>query len=303
VITASDLRSKTFSPVKYVVPGYIPEGVTPEQAEAEAKAAGLPPFESQPGRAEFDPMDESRWSIIMAIAWIAWRDPELVMRQGPEYRTRCASWVPREWNQLAQNGKSFANRKGWFLEPWPKVSAMTLTMIDNDLRGRGHLPESAHPTPGQAEKELWRALSEERLKAEGFDKRGALVEIPAREWAHLKLFEERSLDVFKYAAMDTEEPYTQVRFRRDDLTSLWPREYAKAKSEGDCRRWLITLMRQSPGERRKPKLQYQKEAQAKFRPLAARQFQRAWDAAVQESAATSWCKAGRLKTKSNHRTK
>jgi hypothetical protein len=30
--------------------------VTPEQAEAEAKAAGLPPFESQPGRAEFDPM-------------------------------------------------------------------------------------------------------------------------------------------------------------------------------------------------------------------------------------------------------
>jgi hypothetical protein len=28
VITASDLKSKTFSPVKYVVPGYIPEGVT-----------------------------------------------------------------------------------------------------------------------------------------------------------------------------------------------------------------------------------------------------------------------------------
>jgi hypothetical protein len=28
VITASDLKGKTFSPVKYVVPGYIPEGVT-----------------------------------------------------------------------------------------------------------------------------------------------------------------------------------------------------------------------------------------------------------------------------------
>jgi hypothetical protein len=28
VITASDLKDKTFSPVKYVVPGYIPEGVT-----------------------------------------------------------------------------------------------------------------------------------------------------------------------------------------------------------------------------------------------------------------------------------
>jgi hypothetical protein len=28
VITASDLKSKSFSPVKYVVPGYIPEGVT-----------------------------------------------------------------------------------------------------------------------------------------------------------------------------------------------------------------------------------------------------------------------------------
>ncbi len=28
VVTASDLKTKTFSPVKYVIPGYIPEGVT-----------------------------------------------------------------------------------------------------------------------------------------------------------------------------------------------------------------------------------------------------------------------------------
>jgi hypothetical protein len=276
--------------------------VTPEQAEAEAEAAGLPPFESQPGRAEFDPMNEARWPIIMAIAWIAWRDAELVMRQGPEYRTRCASWVPREWNQPVQDGKSFANRKGWFLKPWPKVSAMTLTMIDIDLRGQGQLPSCAGFTPRQAARELWRALSEGHLRAEGIDRSGVVVEIPIREWTHLELFEESGQDVVKFGVLDSEPAYTKVRLRRDDLLASWPPEGATARSEGDCRRWLISLMRESPEVRPKSKLEFQKQAQQKFRKLAVRQFQRAWDAAIKETGADGWSRAGRLKAKSNHRT-
>jgi hypothetical protein len=62
-------------------------------------------------------------------------------------------------------------------------------------------------------------------------------------------------------------------------------------------------MRESPAKRPKTKLDFQKEARQKFRKLGLRQFQRAWDAAIQDSAATEWSKAGRPKTKTNHRTK
>jgi hypothetical protein len=118
----------------------------------------------------------------------------------------------------------------------------------------------------------------------------------------LKLFEERNQDVLKYEPLDRDEPYRKVRLRRDDLLAIWPREGGVAKSERDCRRWLVDLMRESPDERPKPKRQFQTEAQRKFRKLSVRQFLRAWDAAVEETAATEWSKAGRPKTKSNHRT-
>jgi hypothetical protein len=48
--------------------------LTPEQAEAEAAANSLPPFEKTPDLAEYDPLMESRWTLVMAVAWIAWRD-------------------------------------------------------------------------------------------------------------------------------------------------------------------------------------------------------------------------------------
>jgi hypothetical protein len=197
--------------------------ITPQEAEAEARAAGLSPFETQPEAAAFDPMAESRWPIVMAIAWIAWRDAQLVMEQGTEFRSLCSHWIFQEWNEPAQDGQSFAKRQGWFLEPWHSSTAVRLSMSDAYLRSSGQLPESARFTPRQAESELWRALSEERLAAEGFDRSGVLIEIPSREWTHLKLFEEGEQDVFKYDALDRDEPYTKVRFRREDLIRLWPR--------------------------------------------------------------------------------
>jgi hypothetical protein len=445
----NELRDKLITEARY-------GKITPQEAEAQAKAAGLAPFETQPELAAFDLMAESRWPIVMAIAWIAWRDPHLVMEQGSEFRSLCTHWIFREWNEPVQNGQSFAKRAGWFLERWPAPTAVGLTFLDAALRSRGELPTSARLTPSQAEQELWRALSEERLTAEGFDRSGALIEIPAREWTHLKLFEERERDVVKYDALDRDEPYKKVRFRREDMVSQWPRYVtvdiasldlgaiadlhlepmstkashvplsvalcwvitgggvanvpirdeeawrsgvgrlmptisegrveiigrgddqvsrplhpiafasihvpspssladifaesaayigchlfegenewkngfndqffaadssrprwthlqvrrehvlklwpmpnAKSKSQVDCRRWLVALMRESPDSRPRPKLEFQKEAQTKFRPLSLRQFRRAWEGAIEESAAAGWSKAGRPKAKSN----
>ena len=56
--------------------------IDPEQAEARAAAAELEPFEQSPEFTAFDPMAQSRWPMVMAIAWIAWRACQLVMEQG-----------------------------------------------------------------------------------------------------------------------------------------------------------------------------------------------------------------------------
>jgi hypothetical protein len=275
--------------------------ITPKQVEEKAKAAGLPPLECQPEFAAFDPLAESRWSIVLAIAWIAWRDMQLVAEQQPAFRSKCTHWVPRDWNQPVESGKRFAKRSGWFLEPWHPSTTLSLHLLDSYLRVERQLPSSACLSPQEAETKLWQALSEGRLKAEGFDKNGTVVEIPARDWTHLEV-QESSQDVLKYDARDGEPAYTKVRLRRDDLLGLWPRQGGAAKSERDCLRWLVGLIRESPDERPKPKLQFQTEAQNKFKNLSERQFLRAWDAAVEEVIGNSWSKRGRPKTKSNHRT-
>jgi hypothetical protein len=66
--------------------------LTPEQAETEAAAQGLPPFETTPDPARYDPMTESRWTLVMAIAWIAWRDIKYVQECGSEFSSKCTIW-------------------------------------------------------------------------------------------------------------------------------------------------------------------------------------------------------------------
>src|SRR3954464_7407386 len=93
--------------------------ITPEEAEAEAAANGWEPFARKPELPDLDPMLESRWSIVMTIAWIAWRDRELVRENSAPFQSQSTHWVFREWNQPVENGTAFARREGWFLESWP----------------------------------------------------------------------------------------------------------------------------------------------------------------------------------------
>ena len=90
--------------------------ITPQDAEAEAAANGFEPFERQPELPAFDPMLESRWPIVMAIAWIAWRDIRLVRENCPEFRSQSTLWLLQEWNEPVNNGTAFERRAGWFLE-------------------------------------------------------------------------------------------------------------------------------------------------------------------------------------------
>jgi hypothetical protein len=197
--------------------------ITCDQAEAAAEEAGIPPLRSKPDPAEFDPMKKSRWPLVQAIAWIAWRDFNLVMQHSPEYRSQCTHWLPREWNQPADGGTKFIRRNGWFLEAWRPSSAVRLQIADNIMQATGELPRTARLTPDRATKELWQFLTEGRLIAEGFNREGLLVEIPSREWAYLQNFEEQGKDLLKYGPIDDPPAFTEVRICRDDLVNLWPR--------------------------------------------------------------------------------
>lgn len=196
--------------------------IEPQQAEAEANAAGLPPLAAQADAQKFDPMKESRWSLVQAVAWIAWRDTRLVMEQNTEYRAHSTHWLFEEWNEPDSDRKTFTPRKGWFLKALRPSGLMHITMLDVHLKANDNLPPTAQMTPSEAEKELWQALSEEKLSGEGFDKTGVLVDIPPREWCRLEVFEEGECEVLKYNPLDRTPPFTEVRFRRHDLLRLWP---------------------------------------------------------------------------------
>jgi hypothetical protein len=159
----------------------------------------------------------------MAVAWIAWRDYTLVMEQIADYRKQAIRWKCQEWNEPVQEGRQSCNREGWSLTCLAPSTAVRLGMLEKELFASGGLPATAQLTPAAAEEDLWRKLSEGLLRADGFDRNGALIEIPVREWSRLKLFEERNQDAVKYSAMDQYQPYSQVTFLREDLTQIWPR--------------------------------------------------------------------------------
>jgi hypothetical protein len=96
--------------------------------------------------------------------------------------------------------------------------------------------------------------------------------------------------------------WTHLQTRKADVLSRWPRPEPKAKSEQGCYRWLLEQMQRSPSIKSRSKEAIWTEAKQKFRPLAQRQFNRAWDKAIAESGAHPWAKAGRPSGKLNHRT-
>jgi hypothetical protein len=86
--------------------------MTPPQAEAEALQFGIEPFASEPDPAKFDPMGETWWGLLMAIAWIACRSADKVREFWDPYRSECWDWHFREW----RNGPDGPVHAGHFLE-------------------------------------------------------------------------------------------------------------------------------------------------------------------------------------------
>jgi hypothetical protein len=192
--------------------------ITSAEAESEAAAHGWEPFQQQPALPKFDPMSEPRWSLVMTIAWIAWRDLSLVREQNAGFRSECTHWIFREWKMPGDK----QSRPGWFLEPWSKATVPRLSMTDTLLNSRSELPATRQMSVQAAERRLWEALGEGRLTAQALDPRGLPVDIPERDWSYLKLFEAREQDVLKYTGRDSEPAFTDIKIKRESVFGIWP---------------------------------------------------------------------------------
>ena len=158
----------------------------------------------------------------MAVAWIAWRDLEQARQQSAAFRSECTHWIFREWSQPIKRGTAFARRAGWFLESWSEPTTVRLGFLEKILEARGQLPTTRAMSVRDAEQELWRALSEERLMLKGWMRMESRSIFRSAKWSYLKLFEDGNRDFLKYNPLDRGEPYRQVKLKRDDLLTLWP---------------------------------------------------------------------------------
>jgi hypothetical protein len=136
--------------------------ITGKQAEATAAAHGLEPFERKPELPSFDPRLKSHWSILMVVAWIAWRDFELVREQDPEFCSACLHWVGRERKVRLQHDGEPIKRLVYSLEARRAPTVGRLALQDEFLRGRANI--SVRARIREAVAALWQALSEEHLR-------------------------------------------------------------------------------------------------------------------------------------------
>ena len=196
--------------------------ITGAQAEAIAAAHGLEPFARKPELPRFDPKRKSHWSILMAVAWIARRDFELVRNQDPELCSAWFYWVGLEREVSLQPGGETVKRMVYLLTARGAPTVGRLTVVDDVLRGAPDVSSKVAMWIPEAVAALWQALSEGRLIAVGFDAHNAVVEIPSREWVYLRLREKGGRDVLSYDGVSQPEPFTAVTLRQSDVLRLWP---------------------------------------------------------------------------------
>ena len=157
--------------------GLAEDGLLPSaEVESFARQWGLPPFESDPPSAKFDPLKLPRWNLCMAVSWIVWRTPEDVRDAMDEYRSNC--WV---WGSCHTLGEAQSEHLVT-LQP----SSLTLLSLA-EATNTDERETSKIMSIKSAREELWEALGQGDLTATALDKDRRVVDIPKREWEHLEM--------------------------------------------------------------------------------------------------------------------
>ncbi len=188
-----------------------------EQAEAEAARHGIGKLASEPDQKDFDPDTLTHWSIVMAVAWIAYRSPDAVRESWDKYCAECWDWIWRRW-RIGFDGEV---REGWLLEQRSKPTLLGLAIGEAIDRARDNRPPPTMPIR-DAEAALWTALRDDVFSASGIDtKTGRRVAIPAIDWHELVAVEGRGeVDEIRYGPIGP--GYRDVLVPSKAVRSSWP---------------------------------------------------------------------------------
>lgn len=147
---------------------------TPARAEAIAARLGLPPLNPPPA---YDPAKVDRWTLPMALAWIAYRDLGEVAKWAAEYREQAREWAP------ARHSAGQVLRDKW--DNCRPAIAEALKDIELGRVMRLVYSEETPPAIPAEPMALLRKALADGLHAVGYSS-GALVEISKYQWAELE---------------------------------------------------------------------------------------------------------------------
>ena len=170
--------------------------MSPSEAEALVAERKLQPLKGEPDPTGFDPMTEPDWTLLMAMAWIAYHSPDDVRKVWNKYREKCWKWSPYlHWRAPSPDGRSFVDYKGHFLEQETNASFLSLCIEDTVslLGARGPDDDSdvvKHRRVDSAREGLEKALREGTIAATGLPFGESIRKpIVAFEWQDLTMFD------------------------------------------------------------------------------------------------------------------
>ena len=180
-----------------------------EAAEEEAARLGLPPLAPVPDPDSYNPMVETWWTLVMAIAWIAWRSPRKVCEFWDTYRARMLGLALRRRAQ----GPGTPVQDRWFLKPREPATLSRLILEGISVE--------------DVKAKLWKALSDNVMQATGMERPNGeeRVLIPDHEWCDLAPFQRNGrtdLLVRKGQSVSGASGYNDVMVLRQSVMALWP---------------------------------------------------------------------------------
>jgi len=191
--------------------------MTPDQAEAEVVRLGLEPFASEPDPACFDPLRETFWTPVMAVAWIAWRTLEAVREWWNAYRAECSDWHFRRWRV----GPEGPIHEGHFLEQRRPAALMDIRLAAIWADQAGEDTAVVMTVPGAIEA-LWIALREGLFDATALPPEGGPRRpVPAAQWHDLKPYDDGNDQIAAHLFGAHRIEYREVLVPSAAVVGLW----------------------------------------------------------------------------------
>jgi hypothetical protein len=200
----------------------------------------------RPALKRFDPEKLSHWSITMAVAWIAWRNIDVVREEWDDYRSECADWGffgDPAW-LAGENVNAAKNLASTEIAPNDGEVQRYWMLIPGRPSGwQGLSMREPHEPPLQmklqeAINQLWLAAGQQKLhataiKCESRDiLSGVESQIEPYSWARLKCDFERSGRAM--LSSSDGRSFRDVRFARADLQKLWSANQSVASPTSDA---------------------------------------------------------------------